>query len=415
MERPLRPPDATTFQVPSPSESSESAPHDFFDFPEEEGEDFSNRSKEIDSMSDIPMAESSGAASTATVQITPEMFTMLQGLLAEKQAAATQNTTTRPVEKLPKLPEFNGTRSEWENWYRQARYKLVKDGDVIGDDQSQFYYIFLRLRSTAAQTVQAYADQAERNGTESGKDLLDYMNTFYGDPAKEDRATAQLYTMRQRDNEPFFQFLPRFETTLANAGGTLWNDRATMTILRQAINDELKTYLVGRTACTTFAELKNYLLTISTQLSSIKIGKRAPHVNLPGTPRPRNSAGSGPPVRSPARDPNVMDWEPSPRINNVGCGCQPGTRHTCGRKRATWVDDKTRRYRREVGACLRCGNQGHIQTDCRLLPPIQPYRSQGQSPRLNNTRIELPTYDREKSKADDIEEEDIMLEDEAEN
>ena len=44
----------------------------------------------------------------------------------------TETTTKRPKERLPTLREFDGKRTEWNEWELVARNKLYADGDAIG-------------------------------------------------------------------------------------------------------------------------------------------------------------------------------------------------------------------------------------------------------------------------------------------
>ena len=55
-------------------------------------------------------------------------------------------------------------------------------------------------------------------GASAGQ-ILEYLNTIFGDRHKAQRAVETLRTMKQREREAFSAFLPRFEKALADAGG----------------------------------------------------------------------------------------------------------------------------------------------------------------------------------------------------
>ena len=237
------------------------------------------------------------------------------------------------------------------------------------------------------------------------------MNTFYGDPAKQQRATTKLHAMKQGNNEAFFYFLPRFETTLADAGGMTWADASKMAILTAATNGSMKQYLIGREPCTTYCELKERLLTIGSQMTALHAAQRrtdrAP-TNSPGVFWSSSSVGNG--TSHGVQGPDAMDWEPTGpariatarRSPNNNCGCPNGQRHTCGRKRATWVSKETLDYRRRHNLCIRCGNPGHIQSGCKRLPALPP----------NNNNVQVnqnQPYDRVKAQTDNDDEDEFEL------
>ena len=59
---------------------------------------------------------------------TPATPTFLQGVSLKMQISQDRK---KPI--LPKLQEFDGKRSEWNQWYQQAKMKLEVNGVVIRD------------------------------------------------------------------------------------------------------------------------------------------------------------------------------------------------------------------------------------------------------------------------------------------
>jgi hypothetical protein len=96
--------------------------------------------------------------------------------------------------------------------------KLDRDGLAIGDKKDQFAYIGVCLDDTPAKMVLAYVERQRKNSTEDPGYFMSYLNSIYGDTNTKERAVNRLNIMSQ-GKEAFAIFLPKFETTLAEAGG----------------------------------------------------------------------------------------------------------------------------------------------------------------------------------------------------
>lgn len=230
---------------------------------------------------------------------------------------------------LPRLQEFDGKRSEWAQWHQQAKMKLEIDSESIGDARHQFAYIFATLRGSAAQATLAYVKTAPEQD-KTGVKLLEYMDNFYGDPVQQQRATISLTTMRQKEKESFSSFLPRFESTLANAGGMAWPDPVKIALLNKAITEELRLQRIGHFQSTSYKIFVSELLNTSMQIATEKI---------------LSSSNSNLQLRSKA-SPDAMDWKPTPRVNKLN------------------ITPDTYKYRRANNLCLRCGKAGHWMKNC---------------------------------------------------
>lgn len=266
-----------------------------------------------------------------------------------------KSSSKTPKEKLPMLEKFKGNRAMWDEWHLAAAHKLRKDGPAIGNTFDQFMYIYARLDGEAAKMVSTTARMLSESETGHGPNFLEYLNSVFGDPNKKARAQQQLYNLRQKEKEPFASFLPRFETILATAGWSHYDDEQKISLLKNALSKEIRTALIGRTMPGTWAECISFILTISSEIAALNQQFR----QFPQQQPKLNHSSN------PTTYPSNMDWEPvrttTAATQEIGTG-----------KRATWVKKETLAFRKKKGLCVRCGNRGHITPKCPLLPPIRP-------------------------------------------
>ncbi|KAM4060859.1 reverse transcriptase (RNA-dependent DNA polymerase) [Hirsutella rhossiliensis] len=78
--------------------------------------------------------------------------------------------------------------------------------------------------------------------------FLDYLNRRYGDPNAKARALDRLRSLKQKPDESFASFFPKFEKELADSGGGEWADVVQINYLEGAINNRLKSSLVSAIA-----------------------------------------------------------------------------------------------------------------------------------------------------------------------
>lgn len=293
------------------------------------------------------------------IQVLEEQLRIQFGQLEALKSLPAVARPTRPKEKLPTLREFSGKRSEWDEWCLAARNKLIADGDAIGSAKEHFLYLHSRLVGTAASTVHARAEALSQADDSNGEEFLAYLDTIYGDPNKKQRALQSLYNIRQKDTEIFANFLPKFESILANAGGSEFREEQKISLLKNAINLTLRHCLVGSSAVpTTWNGFISHLHTVSSDLAALQpTPKRYNHPNgLPSLPQ--TSSG------------HDMDWEPTRLRANRNLTLPSSD--SGPRKRATWVAKETVDLRRRNGLCLRCGHNGHTIKDCSFRPAVPP-------------------------------------------
>ncbi|KAF4474222.1 Transposon Tf2-9 polyprotein [Colletotrichum fructicola Nara gc5] len=90
-----------------------------------------------------------------------------------------------------------------------------------------------------------YYAQGGADGAESSDQFMQYLETRYGDPNAEARALDRLRTIRQKENESFATFLPKFEKELAEGGGGHWADAVRINYLKGALNSTLRDRLIS--------------------------------------------------------------------------------------------------------------------------------------------------------------------------
>ncbi|KAJ6437064.1 hypothetical protein O9K51_10361 [Purpureocillium lavendulum] len=222
-----------------------------------------------------------------------------------RRSSSPENAPAKKKPTLPNPPKFDGTRRNFRPWYLEMRAKLLHDCGTFRNDQERFAYIYARLEGTAQNMAAAYFEQGGSNNSQSPDQFLDYLNRRYGDPNAKARALDRLRALRQRHDESFATFFPKFEKELADSGGGSWVDAVQINYLEGALNGKLKDRLISvpnlPTDFNSYAEL---LLTIGSRLDSRDYQARQERRN----PTPTNQEAQ--PDRTARREsPDRMDWE----------------------------------------------------------------------------------------------------------
>ncbi|OAQ57219.1 retrotransposon gag protein domain-containing protein [Pochonia chlamydosporia 170] len=223
---------------------------------------------------------------------------------------AQDSIIARQKPSLPNPPKFDGTRKNFRPWYLEMRAKLIADRLTFRNEQEVFSYIYARLEGTAQNMSAAYFEQGGPDGSQSPDCFLDYLNRRYGDPNAKRRALDRLRALRQRPEESFATFFPKFEKELADSGGGSWEDAVQINYLEGALNYTLRDRLISVTVIpTTFNEYAELLLTISSRLDSRDYLPQNRHQKLTGPQKgavlpPKQSRES-----ACGEDTDQMDWE----------------------------------------------------------------------------------------------------------
>jgi hypothetical protein len=117
------------------------------------------------------------------------------------------------------------------------RNKLMVDGGVIGGQREQFAYIYSRLEKTLQNMTVAFVERGSPDGHYNPDRFFNHLDTCYGNPNAQYKAIDRLRNIKQRDNENFAAFLPRFEKELADSSGSEWSDTICINYLEGALND----------------------------------------------------------------------------------------------------------------------------------------------------------------------------------
>jgi cell pole-organizing protein PopZ len=273
----------------------------------------------------------------------------------------------RPRPKLPDVEKFTGKRSEWRTWKIKMEEKLERDQLAIGDRMDRFAYINARLDDTPAKMVSAYVERVRKTSSQDPDHFMAYLHSIYGNTNTKEHAVNKLNTMSQ-GKEAFATFLPKFETTLADAGGGEWTDEVKINTLKRALSQEMrKSFIYMPALPTEYSAFIDTLQTLASRLAAFDREFRKP--TAPTTPKP------------PLPSTDEMDWQPS--TNKVQASGQSSANKvqspTDGQgeqKRAQWVSKDTLEKRRSNNLCLRCGGKGHFIGNCRLLPAKPPQQGQ---------------------------------------
>lgn len=273
----------------------------------------------------------------------------LQGLQDVLQHNAHVSQRKERKEKLPQLSEFDGTRSKYDGWEIEARNKLKTDGKAMGSEMDQLRYIFARLRNNARNMCLAFVRAKEEDGNGSGAQLLDYLACTYSDPNRQKKALNSLYCIKQKTNESFARFLPRFETELANAGALSFNEAIKISLLENAISQSMQERLVSVFPLPTeYNSFTSLLQTIGSRLDALQIPWK----------------GRSQPPSKQETNVDVMNWEPT---HTFAAHSLANTS-----RRAKWVSKEELQRRRSNRLCIRCGASGHMISSCQYAPAHRP-------------------------------------------
>ena len=116
---------------------------------------------------------------------------------------------------------------------------------MLGPLTDQFAYIYSRLEKTPQNMTIAFVERGGADGSYNPQAYLRYLSDCYGDPNTQQRAIERLRTLRQRENESFGAFLPRFEKELADSDGGSWAEVVRINYLEGALNAKMRQGLLS--------------------------------------------------------------------------------------------------------------------------------------------------------------------------
>jgi hypothetical protein len=291
-----------------------------------------------------------------------EFSTTITELRAEIQRQRDQITLlqsrplppTRPKPALPDPEKFSGQAYKYDTWRPSISAKLRVDGESIGDDIAQFYYVYLNLESHVQAMVLPQLSQAEQSNSWDYTTILDQLARVYDNPNKVQEAEDRLLTLKQgTDTLP--AYVAKFERVLYEARGQDWPDVNKISTFRNGLNSTIRGRLAQQLNLprqySAFVRVAQQLAGSSSNFSS---GSSSRPYHNPGAPQDNHQRNTGEPMDIGfinAIDCYDDDTPPPP----------PQARSTSPARRE--------QYRQE-GRCVRCGAKDHWVADC----TVQPYK-----------------------------------------
>ena len=319
-----------------------------------------------------------GTTQNTAAELISQLGERIRQLEVERQTG-TGSTTSAPSNEglvpeprkkkatLPDPPKFEGIRNAFRAWFREMKNKLEVDGMAIGSTQDRFAYIYSRLGKLPQNMTVAFVEKGGPDGAYDPDQYLEYLYGCYGDPNAQARAIDRLRDLKQRENESFATFLPKFEKELADSGGGNWHDTVQVNYLEGALNKRLKAALVYLpNPPTLYSDFVRILQQMGSKMDGLDASTRRY-----GTARDSAWQGSRKTTITAATEnsPDQMDWEPSdhPRIT-----VQMAKPSLGKAVRARWVSPEEISKRLRENRCFRCGDSTHKKVVCPYLPARNP-------------------------------------------
>ncbi|KAG9379213.1 Retrotransposon gag protein [Pyrenophora tritici-repentis] len=242
--------------------------------------------------------------------------------------------------QLPHPPTFGGNKSQWRGWKLEMEGKIEEDAQAIGS---------LKLSYATETNVTTYYEIQVKEESPNPFKLLDRLELLYGERNRKEKAIQNLYSIRQKDDETFISFYPRFEKEMANADAESWPEHTKISYLRNALSGRIKDRLVGTSGAetSTYARFAQKCVDLSNDMELFGQWTKT-------TRRYVNAVG--------LRGKTNMNGYPSRR---------PEDRELIG-KRAKWVNQEEIDARRQERRCLRCGRNNCRIATCPLAAALRP-------------------------------------------
>ncbi|GKT51844.1 uncharacterized protein ColSpa_12025 [Colletotrichum spaethianum] len=235
---------------------------------------------------------------------------------------------------LTNPPKFSGKRREYPAWAQQMRDEIEYDRAFYQSGAEVWYLINSCLDVNPQQVVATFYALGGAGGRRDPSDFMAYLDRTYKDPNIQPRAASLIHTMRQKDNESLMTFLPKFERTLADAGGAAWPDAVQINLLEQSLSPRLRDYLITVSLPDTYPEWLSRVQEVAWKLERTQTGPRSRHEKAP-TPR----------------------WDADGDIKMTGAVKVRATTKPTTEASSSSSDEDTRR-------CYACNKKGHIRRNC---------------------------------------------------
>jgi hypothetical protein len=350
-------------------------------------DDMGNRERAMNArMETLEKSSVPGCAADAKADFTP---TSTPAPTSEATNPHDRNTS-KPRQSLPHPPMFSGSKSQWRGWKLEMEGKIEEDSQAIGSLKAQLRYIYMRLEGAAKTNVTTYYEMTLRQESPNPYGLLDRLEILYGERNRKQKAIQNLHSIRQREDETFISFYPRFEKEIANADAEGWDDSAKISYLRNALSNKMRDHLIGLSGSdvNTYNGFAQRCVDVSNDMELYGQWTRKRAAGNTFTLGHTSAAALttlGANVAAHVDHGDMMEWEPtlssSTQVNAVGIRSKsnmngypskrPEDRELLG-KRAKWVNQEEIDARRQDRRCLRCGRDNCRIATCPLAAALRP-------------------------------------------
>lgn len=257
--------------------------------------------------------------------------------------SGTEGTVTQPSatpassrpqlsERIPDPPMFSGKKKDLPLFLTKLRMKLKGNADRYPTTASRLIYAHSRLDTDPATLI----DPLMNTNITTVDQLIEFLESTYGDPNKELTAWSRLDNLKQ-GKKNFLSHFANFRQIIADAN---LNESAQISQLRRTLSDNIREKMAG-------VEIPNTLDAYANLIQRYDNDLRY----LPSSRAPANSRT--------ARYPVAME------IDAAG-GSAYAPKNSAERQK-----------RIKEGRCFKCGAKGHISTQCPDPSSKQQVRTSG--------------------------------------
>lgn len=268
------------------------------------------------------------------------------GLKAQIQLLTNVRPTNDERRKRPCLPDpekFNGQSYKFDTWLPSIKAKLSVDGETIGNNKSQFYYVYLNLESSVQSSLSYQLATAEESQSWDFNTILDALTRIHDNPNKTNEAAERLHTIKQGDTH-VAAYTQKFERLLFEARGDKWDDIVKINYFKAGLSTTLKNRLSQQLDLPdTYSD---FLKTVQ------RLDRRSDHT-YPSTGGGKLTQNGG----------DKMDLS----VNTISA-IRPESPETRARAHARSASPSQRQLWRTNNCCVRCGESDHWVNSCPLAP-----------------------------------------------
>lgn len=222
-------------------------------------------------------------------------------------------------ERLPDPPMFTGKKRDLSLFLTKLRLKLKGNADRFPDEASRVIYAHSRLDSDPATLINPLME----SDITTVDRMIQFLESTYGDPNKELTAWSKLDNLKQ-GKKNFTSHFANFRNIIADAN---LNESAQISQLRRTLSDNIREKMAGVSIPNTLDEYANLIQRYDNDLRYLPSGRSA--------------------VSS-----KTMRYPVEMEIDAAG-GSAYAPKHSAERQK-----------RIKEGRCFKCGERGHISSNC---------------------------------------------------